>query len=541
MEPVSKRQRVEDDQGGKKDELPPGLSAAVDGILDQLRGEGSEREKEEAVSLLWHAMPESLRHSFAAQTQTPHLNPLYHTKEFQAAFSAAYHNQTDLIGEQQHYPTSAQFFSQPFSSAVLPNFLAGQTGAPGEFLSEVIRELKGEHFNRKNNDLYDFHQTNDLKTCTRPHVQALCKMLYTEALGWMSDVMGVTLTNNMDLFCARYLDKGTLVCHDDQLEGRRIAFILYLVPLDWSAADGGALDLFAVDGAGYPAAVARSLVPAYNTLAFFEVSNHSFHQVAEVLTSRCDRMSIGGWFHGPPAKRLPPPPLPITPSPPEPQVVVPEDVGISLEDWLNPDYLKPEAVTKIGEHFVEQSSVQLQGFIRADRYEALKNGLENAHKDPQGDTCVSFQALGPPHQRHYSRGCGASGIVADFAAFLRSSAFWTYLSNVSNLQLARGTLELRKFGHRDYTLLHDSDQTVGVEALDVQYTCLVGVSKWDMAWGGFTSYLAGKDELLTVLPEDNTLSLVFRDEETMRFIKYLNHHTQGALLDFSLVLTEKTS
>lgn len=32
----------------------------------------------------------------------------------------------------------------------------------------------------------------------------------------------------------------TLLCHDDELEGRRIAFIYYLVP-EWSQEDGGKL------------------------------------------------------------------------------------------------------------------------------------------------------------------------------------------------------------------------------------------------------------------------------------------------------------
>ena len=39
-----------------------------------------------------------------------------------------------------------------------------------------------------------------------------------------------------------------MLCHDDELEGRRIAYIYYLVPKDWSKEDGGALDLFDVDG-----------------------------------------------------------------------------------------------------------------------------------------------------------------------------------------------------------------------------------------------------------------------------------------------------
>ena len=43
-----------------------------------------------------------------------------------------------------------------------------------------------------------------------------------------------------------------LLCHDDDIhgtvEGRRIAFIYYLVPADWKETDGGTLDLFATDG-----------------------------------------------------------------------------------------------------------------------------------------------------------------------------------------------------------------------------------------------------------------------------------------------------
>lgn len=38
-----------------------------------------------------------------------------------------------------------------------------------------------------------------------------------------------------------------LLCHDDMLEGRKIAYILYLVP-NWKKDDGGLLDLFSCNG-----------------------------------------------------------------------------------------------------------------------------------------------------------------------------------------------------------------------------------------------------------------------------------------------------
>ena len=40
----------------------------------------------------------------------------------------------------------------------------------------------------------------------------------------------------------------TLLCHDDELEERHIAYIFYLVPDSWGREDGGTLDLFDVDG-----------------------------------------------------------------------------------------------------------------------------------------------------------------------------------------------------------------------------------------------------------------------------------------------------
>ena len=39
----------------------------------------------------------------------------------------------------------------------------------------------------------------------------------------------------------------TLLCHDDELEGRRIAYIFYLVNA-WTEQDGGTLDLYNIDG-----------------------------------------------------------------------------------------------------------------------------------------------------------------------------------------------------------------------------------------------------------------------------------------------------
>ena len=56
---------------------------------------------------------------------------------------------------------------------------------------------------------------------------------------------GIELNDKLALFYAEYRATDHLLCHDDELEGRRVAFILYLAPT-WTEKDGGSLDLFAV-------------------------------------------------------------------------------------------------------------------------------------------------------------------------------------------------------------------------------------------------------------------------------------------------------
>ena len=47
---------------------------------------------------------------------------------------------------------------------------------------------------------------------------------------------------------------------------------------------------------------------------------------------------------------------------------------------------------------------------------------------------------------------------------------------------------------------------------------------WLPEYGGFTSYIARDEdeELLTVHPAPNALALVYRDRETLKFLKYIN-------------------
>lgn len=100
-------------------------------------------------------------------------------------------------------------------------------------------------------------------------------------------------------FAAQRYDQGDyLLCHDDRLEDRRVAFVLYLVDPSWSGEkDGGQLEFLYTDPWGRPDGSKRQIVvPRWNTLVFFEVAMMSHHQICEIL-GNLPRLSLAGWFH----------------------------------------------------------------------------------------------------------------------------------------------------------------------------------------------------------------------------------------------------
>ena len=83
-----------------------------------------------------------------------------------------------------------------------------------------------------------------------------------------------------------------LLFHDDVVEGRSIAYIVYLA--DLSAEDGGALRLYDIKK---PLNPIKKINPGFNTFACFKVSSKSMHDVEEVKSNK-QRLTIGGWFYG---------------------------------------------------------------------------------------------------------------------------------------------------------------------------------------------------------------------------------------------------
>ncbi|KAJ2315876.1 putative component of NuA3 histone acetyltransferase complex [Coemansia sp. RSA 2704] len=470
--------------------------------------------------------------------EKPGLGPVrldrgYFDKEFISQFRAAF-TDPSLCCNTEISPKDAdacqgEIAARPFHTGRLHNIFAA------DFLRQLKRELGDLQWHERSNDLYSFYQTDDLALNSNPHIKALRNYLSGEEfVGFMEQITGVQLTRGyLDLAAQRYKPTNHLLCHDDDVQRgkltRKIAYIIYLAE-EWTDEDGGALGLFAQDAEGHPTSVVARLVPKFNSIGFFLTGHSSYHTVEEVTAGDGrERWSVTGWFYGPADAPEDTQSSPLPPSTvPQPESLLTLDSEAS--EWINPDYLKPDTQAQIQDAFLEQSSMELRDFLRTDIFAAVQLELDD-------NLWAGAAERGPAHVCKYleaqitAQDCP---MAFKLLQFLKSAGFAQFLCAVTSLDFGQASQQVRRFDRGHYTLVHDQAQ----EPTGLDVTLSLSPKQWIDAWGGATHYIADKDELLRISPQANSLSMVMRDDGTLRFVKYLNHTTKESRQEVSMVFIE---
>ena len=180
--------------------------------------------------------------------------------------------------------------SRPFQHVVVKNFLDPPT------LDLVIDALAGLEYDFKESDLFSYWASIDLTDINHPAINILRDDLGGEV--WRKKVaesFKVKKLSSIDMAAYVYGLGDFLLPHDDQVEGRIIAYSLHLTP-EITEKMGGALNIFKANDAGKSELV-DSIIPEYNSLIMFEVSDSSWHQVSEIMQD-IQRLTVTGWYHG---------------------------------------------------------------------------------------------------------------------------------------------------------------------------------------------------------------------------------------------------
>jgi len=175
--------------------------------------------------------------------------------------------------------------NKPYPHLELKNFFRE------EIAVNALKALSQAKFSEKDADLFHIYQTNDISSMDDPFLQDFRAFFLSNAfLSYMTRVTGLHFKRNkIDLHGAIYSNTCYLLCHDDQLEGRSIAFMWYLSNLKNDY--GGSLLLY-----DKKFKTTKKIIPQFNSFVFFQVSPFSFHEVEEVKGD-VQRITLGGWLH----------------------------------------------------------------------------------------------------------------------------------------------------------------------------------------------------------------------------------------------------
>ena len=130
-------------------------------------------------------------------------NSHYSTEEFVREVADTWSLTEKPDKQLQVAETKCLVYKNPFNCCQLRNFVDDDS-----FLHQLKHELLALNFHEKSNDLYKFHQSQDLKKVTTAAVSALKKFLYSDFRQWLIQVTGIELNATVDMSCAQYNHTG---------------------------------------------------------------------------------------------------------------------------------------------------------------------------------------------------------------------------------------------------------------------------------------------------------------------------------------------
>ncbi len=108
--------------------------------------------------------------------------------------------------------------------------------------------------------------------------------------------------------------------------------------------------------------------------------------------------------------------------------------------------------------------------------------------------------------------------ILELFNYFKSKEFTHLIKEITHLNLRITNIELYKYSHKDFIILND--ETKPQNTVDVIFDL---TSDWKKENGGILTYTTKNKELLYITPDFNTLTIVNKPKEIMKYLKYINN------------------
>ena len=176
---------------------------------------------------------------------------------------------------------------------------------------------------------------------------------------------------------------------------------------------------------------------------------------------------------------------------------------------IHPQYTLKNVLYSAAGRFERGKSIQLHQFLLPEAFAKASRALLAAP--------VSESYLPDRYRGHAPKKIPSS--VSGLLRWLKSKEAAELVSLIVDKRVRCASIGIAVLTHGDYTLLHDKNkESPGFDVI------LDLTPQWDNRACGYHSYVDGdSNELVRVDPAPNTLTIVHRPKNVMKFVKYVNH------------------
>jgi hypothetical protein len=186
-----------------------------------------------------------------------------------------------------------------------------------------------------------------------------------------------------------------------------------------------------------------------------------------------------------------------------------------MSNLINKGYLGKELQTEMQDFFSENVFLQLTQFMQ-EEHDLFKKALfDSKHfKKIYNPVIESKEVLDLTQEFNID--------VIKYIEFFRSKEFIHFLEEIVDFSLQIKNLKIVKYSHKDFVLLSDLKK----ENDDVLEVFFDISDDWNEKYGGTQTYTTKEEEILHLEPQYNTLTILYKPEEVMKYLKYINHRAE---------------
>lgn len=177
-------------------------------------------------------------------------------------------------------------------------------------------------------------------------------------------------------------------------------------------------------------------------------------------------------------------------------------------------YKNQEILQEINEFFEEEGFIQLVNFLDLD-IKNIKKKLEKA----------KFNQIYIPDEKKEKILDEKQVFDLDLIKlmeFFKSKEFLEYIEKITDFELQFKSLKVKKYTQGDFTLLHDNLKKEDI--LEVYFDL---TSEWKEEMGGVLTFTTREEEVFYLEPLCNALTILFKPEQVMKYLKYVNNKAKN--------------